>query len=114
MTDASNPQPTYTVADWTVKPGAEDAFVQEWTRFSEWLLEHPGAESFTLLKGTQGARHYVSIAVWSGRGSAVDWAEFLRQWGKCRALCEHSHSRPYSPVAPTSHESRTRTVDLAA
>ena len=71
MIDASNPQPGYTLAEWTVRPGAEDAFVEEWTQFSEWLLEHRGAESFALIKGTHGVRQFVSVGVWSGRGSTA-------------------------------------------
>jgi hypothetical protein len=114
MIDASNPQPAYTLAEWIVRPGAEDAFVEEWTQFSEWLLEHRGAESFALIKGTQGARHFVSVGVWSGRGSTAPWAAFLERLGKCRALCKQSHSRTYRPVAVRSRASRTGAVDLAA
>jgi hypothetical protein len=99
MIDASNPQPAYTIAEWTVRPGADDAFVEEWTQFSEWLLEHRGAESFALIKATAGTRRFVSVAVWSGRGSTVPWSTFLERLGRCRALCERSQSRTYRPIA---------------
>ena len=114
MIDASNPQPGYTLAEWTVRPGAEDAFVEEWTQFSEWLLEHRGAESFALIKGTHGVRQFVSVGVWSGRGSTAPWARFLERLGRCRALCEQSQSRTYRPAVLFSHPSGAAVVDLAA
>jgi hypothetical protein len=114
MIDASNPEPAYTIAEWTVKPGAEDAFVGEWTQFSEWLLEHRGAESFALIKATAGAGQFVSVAMWSGRGSTVPWPTFLERLGRCRALCEQSQSRNYRPVVLLSRPSGAAVVDLAA
>ena len=114
MIDASNPKSAYTLAEWTVKPGAEDAFVEEWTKFSELLLEHRGAESFALLKATAGARQFVSVALWSGRGSTVPWPTFLERLGRCRALCEQSQSRTYRPVVLLSRPSGAAAVDLAA
>jgi hypothetical protein len=114
MSDASNPQPAYTIAEWTVRPGAEDAFVEEWTKFSEWLLEHRGAESFALIKATAAARQFVSVARWSGRGSTVPWPTFLERLGRCRVLCEQSQSRTYRPVALLSRPSGAAVVDLAA
>ena len=111
---ASNPQPGYTLAEWTVRPGAEDAFVEEWTQFSEWLLEHRGAESFALIKATAAARQFVSVARWSGRGSTVPWPTFLERLGRCRALCEQSQSRTYRPVVLLSRPSGAAVVDLAA
>jgi hypothetical protein len=114
MIDASNPRSAYTLAEWTVRPGAEDAFVEEWTQFSEWLLEHRGAESFALVKTTAGVRRFVSVAMWSGRGSTVPWPTFLGRLGRCRALCEHSQSRTYRPVVLLSRPSGAAVVDLAA
>ena len=114
MIEALNPRSAYTLAEWTVKPGAEHAFTAEWTQFSEWLLEHRGAESFSLLKGPQGSRHFVSVAVWSGRGATVHWAEFLRRLGKCRVLCEQSRSRTCRPAARIGRGSHMRPVELVA
>ncbi|HUA48642.1 MAG TPA: hypothetical protein VMA77_25645 [Solirubrobacteraceae bacterium] len=114
MIDVPSAQPAYTLAEWSVRPKAEDAFVKEWTEFSEWLLDHGGAESFALLKVAKGARNYVSVGVWSGRGATVHWAEFMRRLGRCRTLCEQSQSRIYRPVALVGHASWTRGVDLAA
>ena len=114
MSDASNPQPAYTIAEWTVRPGAEDAFVEEWTQFSEWLLEHRGAESFALIKATAAARQFVSVARWSGRGSTVPWPTFLERLGRCRAFCEQSQSRTYKAVVLLSRPSGAAAVDLAA
>jgi hypothetical protein len=114
MIDASNPKSAYTLAEWTVKPGAEDAFVEEWTGFGEWLLEHRGAESFALIKARAGVRRFVSVAVWSGRGSTVPWPTFLERLGRCRALCEQSQSRTYRPVVLLSRPSGAAAVDLAA
>ena len=114
MIDASNPRSAYTLAEWTVRPAAEDAFVEQWTQFSEWLLEHRGAESFALIKGTHGVRQFVSVGVWSGRGSTVPWPTFLERLGRCRALCEQSQSRTYTPVVLLSRPSGAAVVDVAA
>ena len=114
MIDVSHPQLAYTLTEWTVKPDADDAFVAEWTQFSEWLLEHLGTESFSLIKDPARARHFVSVGVWSGHGSNVPWATFLQRLGRCRALCEQSHSRTYRPTVLLSRASRERAVDLAA
>lgn len=114
MIAATDPRLAYTIANWTVRPGAEDAFVKEWTQFSEWLLEHRGAESFALLKATGGARQFVSVAVWSGRGAGVPWATFLERLSKCRAFCERSDSRTYRPMALLNRATRREADELAA
>ena len=114
MIDVSHPHLAYTLAEWTVKPDADDEFVAEWTQFSEWLLEHCGTEAFSLIKDPARARHFVSVGVWSGHGSTVPWATFLERLGRCRALCEQSHSRTYRPKVLLTRASREAAVDLAA
>ena len=114
MIDASHPHLVYALAEWTVKPDADDAFVAEWTEFSEWLLAHRGSESFSLIQDPVHARHFVSVGVWSGHGSTVPWAALLERLGRCRALCDQSRSRAYRPEVLLSRTSRERAVDLAA
>jgi len=64
MIDVPSAQPAYTLAEWSVRPKAEDAFVKEWTEFSEWLLDHGGAVS------VQSVRPQAS----AGNGSPRVWA----------------------------------------
>jgi hypothetical protein len=96
MTGSANPQLARTITHWHVKPRAEGAFLAEWKQFSEWLLEHPGAESLTLIKATNEPHHFVSLGVWSGSGTSVHWAPLLERLGRCRALCQESSSRQYA------------------
>jgi Antibiotic biosynthesis monooxygenase len=96
MTGSADPQPMRTIAHWHVKPGAEGAFLAEWKQFSEWLLEHPGAESLALIKATDEAHQFVSLGVWSGSGSSAHWAPFLERLGRCRTLCQESSSHRYA------------------
>ena len=114
MIEVSHPQLTYTLTEWTVKPDADDAFVAEWTQFSEWLLEHRGTESFSLIKDPAHPRRFVSVSAWTGHGSTVPWAAFLERLGRCRALYEQSRSRTHRPEVLLIRVSRERAVDLAA
>jgi hypothetical protein len=47
---------TYTSGTWIVKPGEEDAFVDEWTAFVTWASDMPGS-------GTR----FVWFATWISR-----------------------------------------------
>jgi hypothetical protein len=114
MIDLSNPELAYTVGDWFVKPGAEEEFVREWKEFTEWLLEHRGAESFVLMNDATEPRHFVSCGAWAVGGSTVPWPAFLERLGNCRRLCLSSQSRGYSLASATGRASRRDQMDLVA
>jgi hypothetical protein len=89
-----------------VRTGAETAFVREWTHFSGWLLEYPGADSFVLIQNEHDSSQFVSLGAWSEGGCTAPWATFLEWLGKCRALCEAYRSRTYKPAAVPSEAGR--------
>ena len=114
MIDVSNPELAYTIGGWFVKPGADEDFVREWKEFSDWLLEHRGAESFVLMNDATAPRHFVSFGAWAVGGSTVPWPAFLERLGKCRRLCLSSQSRGYRVAAATSRASDDARMDLVA
>jgi hypothetical protein len=114
MSDTSNSELAYTVADWFVKPGAEEEFVREWQEFADWLLDHRGGESFVLAREATEPRHFVSVGVWSVGGSTAPWPAFLERLGKCRTLCVSSHSRGFRIAATASRAARGESMNLVA
>lgn len=110
MIDTSNPHLAYTLAEWLVKPGADRAFGREWTRFRDWLLQYPGAESFVLFKSATDARRFVSLGAWAEGGSIAPWPGFLERLGKCRALCDKAGSHTFKLAEiPSDNELAPRT-----
>jgi hypothetical protein len=53
---------TYTSGAWIVKPGEEEAFVQEWTSFVTWASSMPGSGTFRLVCDLDDPSHYMSFA----------------------------------------------------
>jgi heme-degrading monooxygenase HmoA len=66
---------TYTSGTWVVKPGEEDAFVQEWTGFVTWACGMPGSSSFRLVRDLDQPRHYMSFAPWESFEAQQAWTQ---------------------------------------
>ena len=82
---------TYTHGQWIVKPGEEDAFVQEWTSFVTWASEMAGSGTFRLVRDTDQPQRYMSFAPWESFESQAAWKstpEFRERIGRVRAHCE--------------------------
>jgi heme-degrading monooxygenase HmoA len=82
---------TYTSGRWTVKPGEEDAFVQEWTAFVKWASSMPGSGTFRLVRDLDHPSHYMSFAPWESFEVQNAWKE-LPEFGerimRVRSHCE--------------------------
>ena len=93
----------YTSGDWLVQAGQEDAFVEEWTAFTEWSLQNAkGAEGVTLIRDSGDSRHFVSFGAWADDGAVAEWRqspEFGERLGRCRALCERFEAHDYAVAA---------------
>jgi heme-degrading monooxygenase HmoA len=82
---------TYTSGAWVVKPGEEEAFVQEWTSFVTWASGLPGSGTFRLVRDLDNPRHYMSFAPWESFEAQDAWKElpeFRERIGRVRSHCE--------------------------
>jgi heme-degrading monooxygenase HmoA len=103
---------SYSSAEWEVRRGSEDEFIQRWTTFIEWSLENaPGAESFVLVRSTEDPTEFLSLGSWESQEAQSAWREMPRMQellGRCRELCEEFESNSYtfaaSPSKPRSDE----------
>ena len=90
---------TYTSGAWTVKPGEEEGFVQEWTAFVRWASEMPGSGTFRLVRDADQPNRYMSFAPWESFEAQQAWKqlpEFPQRIGRVRAH--------YEDFQPTTHE----------
>ncbi|MDD1673392.1 MAG: antibiotic biosynthesis monooxygenase, partial [Methanomicrobiales archaeon] len=55
----------FSVGNWVVRPGQEKAFIEAWTEFAEWTMEHQkGAVYGQLLQDIVQQGHFVSFGPW--------------------------------------------------
>ena len=89
----------YTSGRWVVKEGKEEAFIQEWTAFTEWSRAAArGAESFFLIQDRTNGRHFLSFGGWSDPDAVQAWrstSEMGERLGRCRALCDEFQAGDY-------------------
>jgi heme-degrading monooxygenase HmoA len=82
---------TYTSGSWFVKPGEEDAFVQDWTAFVTWASSMPGSGTFRLVRDLDNPSHFMSFAPWDSFEAQTAWREqpeFPERIGRVRSHCE--------------------------
>ena len=90
---------TYTSGLWIVKPGEEDAFVEEWRSFVTWASTMPGSGTFRLVRDLDRPDAYMSFAPWESFDAQRSWkelAEFRERIGRVRSHCES--------FEPSTHE----------
>jgi heme-degrading monooxygenase HmoA len=93
---------TYTSGTWIVKPGEEDAFVEEWTAFVTWASSMPGSSTFRLVRDLDQPSKYLSFAPWETSEAADAWREspeFRERLGRVRSHCEDFQPATYELVA---------------
>ena len=82
---------TYTSGAWVVKPGKEDAFVEEWKAFVAWASSMPGSGTFRLVRDVEDPRKFMSFAPWESFEAQRDWKElpeFRERLMRVRSQCE--------------------------
>jgi heme-degrading monooxygenase HmoA len=92
---------TYTSGRWTVKPGEEDAFVQEWEAFVTSGSGLPGSGTFRLLRDRDHPNTYMSFAPWESFEAQSAWRalpEFSERIGRVQSHCEDFQSSTYELV----------------
>ena len=89
--------------NWLVKQGAESSFLEAWTSFLEWShAEQPGLRRAVLLRDSEDARHFISVAEWDSPASRDGWRahpDFAAHLGPCRALCDEFRGADYEVAA---------------
>ena len=94
---------SYSSGEWLVRAGSEEAFIEAWTAFIEWSLEHAaGAESFVLVRSTEEPRKFLSLGAWESQEAQEAWREMPRMQvmlGQCRALCDEFDTHRYTLAA---------------
>jgi len=97
-----------TLAEWTVRPGNEDAFVSAWAEFARWTAENQqGAMTGMLLRDTSEPLRFISFGPWKDRDAAEAWRQthqFQESFVRFRELC--SEVRPQSLISVATSESR--------
>jgi len=64
----------YTYADWVIREGREDEFVQAWTEFVDWsATETDAALGGLLLQDSSDPRRFISIGPWRSAEEAYEW-----------------------------------------
>jgi quinol monooxygenase YgiN len=101
----------FTSADWHVRVGNEQAFVEAWTELARISLATPGARDFLLIRDVADPRHFVSIGRWQDLGTVTlsrSRERFLSQFRRCQALCEHSQGSDFILVVAAPAEAEPR------
>ena len=78
---------TYTNGQWTIRPGEEDAFVDDWRAFAEWASEQPGAGTLRLTRDLENPSRFMSFAPWESVDQVHAWKstpEFAEGIGKLK------------------------------
>ena len=98
----------YTLAEWALRPGNEDAFVSAWAEFARWTAENQqGAMTGVLLRDSSEPLRFISLGPWKDRESAEAWRQtpqFRESFVHFRELC--SEVRPKSLISVATSESR--------
>jgi heme-degrading monooxygenase HmoA len=87
----------YTGAEWLVKPGREEEFVEAWTEFVDWSLEEAaGALGGMLLQDRSEPRRFLSLGPWESREEAEAWltrADLEERAGPLREVAQRFEPR---------------------
>ena len=93
----------YTLGDWHVKDGSEQAFVEAWREFGEWTVANaPGSTFAKLLQDETDASHFVSFGPWRDESAVAAWREnsgFKERVGRLQGLLESFVPRSMSVAA---------------
>jgi heme-degrading monooxygenase HmoA len=83
----------YTFGVWTVKPGMEKDFINEWTQFANWTSKNiDGADKAYLLQDEKNPSRFISYGPWDKTSTIDRWRqseEFRAFVTKTKALCDN-------------------------
>jgi heme-degrading monooxygenase HmoA len=96
---------TFTSGSWTVKPGEETDFIEEWKQFVGWAAEFPGSGTFRLVQDRERPDRYTSFGEWESRDAQEAWTqhpEFVGRLGLVRSHCSDFESTMFELVTTVS------------
>jgi heme-degrading monooxygenase HmoA len=87
----------FTSADWLIREGREDEFVQAWTEFVDWsATDTDAALGGMLLQDSSDPHRFISIGPWSTAEAAYDWfrkPELEERSARLREIAERFEPR---------------------
>jgi heme-degrading monooxygenase HmoA len=93
---------TFTSGTWIVKPGEEEAFIEEWSDFVAWASSFAGSGTFRLVRDLEHPNTYLSFAPWESFESQRAWKEqpeFRDRIMRVRSHCEDFQPSTHELVA---------------
>jgi heme-degrading monooxygenase HmoA len=63
----------YTTGSWKPCEGQEEAFVEAWCKFAEWVTSMPGAGAIRLSRDLRDPERFVSFARWESIEAVTAW-----------------------------------------
>lgn len=83
---------TYTLGIWTVKPGKEKEFINEWTSFANWTSKNiSGTGKAYLLNDEKNSLRFISFGPWDNESVIQQWRdsnEFKNFVTRVKDLCD--------------------------
>jgi len=66
----------YTLGIWTAKPGRENEFIREWTKFAQWTSKNiQGSSTGYLLQDEKNPLRFISYGSWDNAATIQKWRE---------------------------------------
>lgn len=66
----------YTLGEWTVTPGREEAFVSAWRELAEWTTANVDGNTWAkLLRDRDEPRRFISFGPWASDDAVAAWRE---------------------------------------
>src|SRR5437667_12481597 len=94
---------TYTLGLWTVKPGKENEFVDQWTVFAKWTSKNfSEAKKAYLLQDEKNSLRFISFGPWTNENAIEKWrdsTEFKNFVGTVKELCNDFQPNTLKPVS---------------
>jgi heme-degrading monooxygenase HmoA len=64
----------YTLGDWHIKEGREDAFVEAWTDLAQWSIDDVDGSSFAkVLRDTADPQRFITFGPWRDADAVAAW-----------------------------------------
>lgn len=90
----------YTLGDWLIKEGREDAFVEAWTELAQWSMEDVDGSSFAkVLRDVANPQRFITFGPWRDADAVAAWQAnpgFRKRVARLRALAESFEPRTLS------------------
>ncbi len=101
--------PIYTSADWRVKPGHEQEFIDTWREMAEWTESEYDQQGWAkLLEDRDNRSHFINVAEWPDDQTVQGWRatdEYKQRLAKLRDLLNDLTIRTFDLAADVKQRS---------